>query len=134
ELSNIINKDTWIAGDYKFSKETVLLNYVVGNLKFYTDENGRRVKYYQMEAGISFYSKGWGIGEGKISVRSQGSFYYSDLADSIKRPRDRNGSQKFDLDAFGGLKSQDINDPTVDNPDRDEFRIYELKKFNFVDR
>ena len=132
--TNVLNKDTWEVDDYKFKSETILLNYVVGNVAFFTNSEGQRVKYYKMEAGISFDSKGWGIGEGKVEYRSQGSFYYSDLADTVKRPRDRASGQRFDLDAFGGLKSQDVTKPTDANPLKDSFRIYELKKFNFVDR
>jgi len=130
--TNVINKDTWEVGDYKFASETVLLNYVVGNLRFYTDSDGQRVKYYEMTAGISVNNEKWST-EGKIDIRSQGSFYYADLASTTKLPRDYSaGRIKYDLDAFGGLASQDINEPTT-TPTFDTFRVYELKKFSFVD-
>ncbi len=136
EWTNIINKGTWEVGDYKFGSETVLLNYVIGNLKFYTDERGKRIKYYSMEAGISIDNGGWGQGDGVIGLRSQGTFYYPAPDSPIKMPRDRSGRQQFDLDAFGGLLSENESEPVVtppDLPNYDYFNIYEAKTFKFVD-
>lgn len=145
--TNVINLDTWEVGDYKFKSETILLNYVIGNVAFFTEENGKRVRYYKMEAGISLDNKGWGIGEGKIKVRRQGSFYYNkgisdvNLSDpprvKLPKPSERSGNQRFDLSTDGTLATDNINRPVVETPistNFDNFRIYELKKFNFVDR
>ena len=134
KLTNIINKDTWTVGDYKFSKETVLLNYVVGNLKFYTDEEGRRVKYYEMEAGISVDNNGWGVSNGGIEITQQGSFYYNQGDKKlVKQPRDRSGNINYHLNDDGTLASGNVNQPTVENPSTQFFKIYNTSVFNFVD-
>ena len=134
--TNVINLDTWEVGEYKFAKETILLNYVIGNVAFFTNENGQRVRYYKMEAGISYDDSGWGDGNGGVSIRQQGSFYYHKVNEKIvKQPRDRSAGQVFDLDDSGKLLSDNINNPLVDagNEKYQFFKIYELKNFNFVD-
>ena len=134
--TNVLNKDTWEVGEYKFAKETILLNYVVGNVSFFTDKNGKRIRYYKMEAGISYDNSGWGEGNGVISVRQQGSFYYN-VTDKklIKSPRDRSTGQRFDLDDKGGLLSGDSKVYQVKDGSekRVDFKVYEVKNFNFVD-
>lgn len=134
---NIINKDTWTIDEYKFDKNTILLHYVVGNTRFFTNNKGRRIRYYEMRASISYNSEGWNdSADGtKVKQRRTGSFYYTD-ADGLefKHPKDRNsGDVVYDLDSTGGLLTEDKNMPTSPNPLFDEFRLYELKTFNFVD-
>ena len=136
--SNVINSDTWEVGNYKFAKETVLLSYVVGNLKFYVNNSGQRVPYYEMTAGISVKNDGWGIGEGKIQQQRLGSFYYATPNVKIdKLPKDlSSGRVEYDLATDGTLYSKNENEPLVQPllpANFDTFRIYQSLKFNFVD-
>ena len=138
EWTNIVNSDTWVVDEYKFNKNTILLHYVVGNVRFFTDEKGRRIKYYAMSASISFNPEGWNNGiadENKVKQRRTGSFYYTEADQStVKHPKDLNvGDVQYDLTDTGYLKSGNINDPTVQDPEYDEFKLYTPKKFNFVD-
>jgi hypothetical protein len=139
--SNKINKKTWSEGEYKFNSKTVLVNYVVGNLAYYTDSRGKRVPYYQMKAGISFNSKGWNNSDDRegIKVRKSGSFYYN-IADANrtdkanKYPKDpRITYSTYDLDENGVLLTRDGTRPTSSTPQYDVFKLYEDVTFNFVD-
>lgn len=141
--TGVINSNTWTNDDYKFEKETVLCNYVIGNLKFYTDEDGQRVPYYAMQAGISFNPEGWtakgnNVAAGSIKIRRSGSFYYTNSAkkENQKRPlpKDKFQYQSYDLDKDGVLLSKKPSQPTSSTPEYDYFRMYELVNFNFVDR
>jgi hypothetical protein len=142
--TNVINENTWEVGDYKFSKETVLLSYIVGNIRFYTNSDGQRIKYYEMSAGISVNNEGWGIGGGVVEIRRQGSFYYTQPPFNAvnelprdKHPRDSSvGTISYDLAVDGTLATENINQPTVVTPTAvnfDQFRVYKSVNFNFVD-
>lgn len=137
--SNKINKSTWREGEYSFKTGTVLLHYVVGNLSYYNNSNGRRVPYYQMQAAISYDSKGIGEGDGFIDQRIQGSYYFpKGLTKSQSNKRPKAGSifpyDKWDLDEQGFLLSDKEDEPTTSNPKFDYFRLYDSVKFSFVDR
>lgn len=140
--TNVINSKTWSEGEYKFSSGTILLNYVVGDLKFYNNSKGKRVPYYEMKAGISFSSKGWNNGivdENKVRIRRSGSFYYN-IPDANrtdkenKYPKDpRITYSTYDLDENGVLLTRDGTRPTSSTPQYDEFKLYQEVKFSFVD-
>ena len=135
---SVINRDTWTVGEYKFEALTVLCNYVVGNLAFYTNDNGRRVPYYKMQAGISYDPFKWsfqGAGEGEVRFRREGSFYYKNTNKKIKypRPQDKANYESYDLDSDGVLLSRNVDQPTSPNPEYDNFKLFNAKKFNFVD-
>ena len=140
--TGVINNDTWGVDNYKFDSETILCNYVVGNLNYYTDEQGQRVPYYAMQAGISFNPERWSDNrtdiKGSIGIRRQGSFYFmnSTKKETLKRPTKKSQYQyeEWDLDENGVLKSKDSSMPTVEDPDYDFFKMYRVVKFNFVDR
>jgi len=139
DWANVVNKDTWVVDDYKFASNTILLHYVVGNVRFYTDEKGKRIKYNEMKASLSYNSEGWNNGitdPNKVKQRQTGSFYYTMNDPAFrKHPIDRTtGDVEYDLDNGGFLLSGDITEPQ--NPQGalyQEFRLYELKKFSFVD-
>ena len=138
DWTNVVNKDTWVVDDYKFDSNTVLLHYVVGNVRFYTDNKGKRIRYHEMSASLSYNTEGWNNGitdPTKVKQRQTGSFYYTQAdAHYTKHPKDGNvGNVLYDLDFTGELLTQDILKPTSDNPEYDEFKLYELKKFSFVD-
>ena len=136
--TNVVNSDTWTVDDYKFDSNTILLHYVVGNVRFYTDEKGKRIKYNEMRASLSYNSEGWNNGiddPNKVIQRQRGSFYYT-MSDPAfrKHPIDRTtGDVQYDLDNGGFLLSKDITKPEATPPLFQEFRLYELKKFSFVD-
>lgn len=137
--SNKINKGAWTEGNYKFKEGTVLVHYVVGNLKYFNDDDGSRVPYYEMSAAISYDSNGIGEGDGKVKVRRQGSYYFqssSEQRPEDKRPTKRSQFQydEWDLDSDGVLLSRDSSKPTSSSPQYDLFNVYEPVKFNFVDR
>lgn len=133
-----VNSDAWSEGDYKFDKYTVICNYVIGNLSYFSDNNGQLEPFYQMEAGISYYPNGAVGANGETRVRSRGSFYYQDELSrnsDIRFPRNRTTEFNYDIDKNTGvLKSGQRDQPESNNPDYDEFLIYEPVKFNFVDR
>ena len=138
EWTNVVNKSTWAVDDYKFDSNTILLHYVVGNVRFYTDEKGKRIKYNEMRASLSYNSEGWnnaGDNNDLVEQRRTGSFYYTS-ADPLfrKHPVDGNvGNVTYDLDIGGFLLTEDSTKPTSDTPEFDKFKLYELKKFSFVD-
>ena len=134
-----VNANVWSEGDYRFDKYTVICNYVIGNLSYFSDNSGQLEPFYQMEAGISYYPNGAVGQDGKTRIRSQGSFYYaSDVSPNgeIQRlPKNRTTEFNYDIDKNTGvLKSGQRDQPLATNPDYDEFTIYEAVNFNFVDR
>jgi len=136
EWTNVVNEDTWTVDEYKFKSNTILLSYVLGNVRFFTDENGRRIRYYAMSAGISFNTEGWNNGitdKNKVKQRRTGSFYHTEAEPFKKFPIDNRGNVTYDITDTGLLKSGNKNEPTVQDPEYDEFKLYTLKKFNFVD-
>ncbi len=138
--TNKINSSNWTEGEYSFKKGTVLLHYVVGNLRYYSDSRGNRRPYYEMQAAISYDSNGIGNGkgDGRVKQRIQGSYYY---VNSLKRDVDKRPTaaykvqyDRYDLTTGGFLKSGSYTDPTVSNPEYQYFKLYEPVKFSFVDR
>ena len=132
---NVINSQAWSVGDYRFESDTILLSYVVGNVRYYTDENGDRVKYHEMTAGISINNDKWVDDElGLNNIRRTGSFYFVNSAKKEKQPINRSGTVRYDLDENGFLLSLRRDVPQVDPPEFDKFRFYERVVFNFVDK
>ena len=136
-----VNSDVWAEGDYRFNKYTVICNYVIGNLSYFSNDEGQQEPFYRMEAGISYYPNG-AVGEnGTTRIRSQGSFYYQDdlsRNSDIRFPKARTTEFNYDISNNGStkgfLQSGDRSIPLDSNPDYDEFVIYEAVNFNFVDR
>ena len=145
--TGVLNRGTWVIDDYKFESETVLCNYVIGNLKFYTDDNGQRIAYYEMQAGISFNPERWSdtnegnSGEGLLKFRRQGSYYYNTNSptrnkdnNQFPKPKSRLQYDEYDLDEDGVLLTKDGSRPTSPNPEYDYFKLYNVVNFNFVDK
>ena len=135
----VVNSKTWSPGEYKFDARTVICNYVVGNLAFFINDDGKQESYYKMQASISYYPEAIVDKEFNTEIRSQGSFYYEDILDKnsdINRmPKDRTGKFVYDITSGTGLlKSGKRDEPVVKLPDYDKFKIYEPTVFNFVDR
>ncbi len=133
---NVVNSQTWSVGDYRFDSYTVLLSYVVGNVRYYTDVDGNRIKYYEMTAGISVDNNKWvdDTDTAMNKVRKTGSFYYKNSDKKTKYPVNRTGTVRYDLDVNGILKSKDVKKPQVEEPEFDMFRFYKRGVFNFVDK
>ncbi len=136
----VVNSKPWSEGDYKFEARTVVCNYVVGNLAFFVNDDGKQEPYYEMQAAISYYPNEIVDKEFKTPIRSQGSFYYAsadDRKNDKRSPRDRTGSKNFDIDKeTGELLSKAKGVSVVGNGEEqyDKFNIYTPKAFNFVDR
>lgn len=132
---NVINSQVWSVGDYRFESDTILLSYVVGNVRYYTDVDGNRIKYYEMTAGISINNDKWVDDEQGLNyIRQTGSFYYANANKKDKQPINRSGTVRYDLDDGGLLKSGNKTTPQVQDPDFSKFRFYERLNFNFVDK
>ena len=117
----------------------MLLHYVVGNLRYYSDARGNRVPYYEMQAAISYDSNGIGEGDGTVKQRVRGSYYFTqatnkEAKDKRPRPSDKFQYDEFDLDTNGVLLSKRHDKPTSSNPEYEYFKLYDPVKFSFVDR